>query len=46
MIGDLIISIRMFIKQNFFCLHKYRTVIRKDYGGGDFKECIKCENIK
>ena len=36
---------KTFIKQ-IFCIHKYKTVIRKDYRGGDFKECIKCEKIK
>ena len=38
-------DIKSFIKQ-IFCIHKYKTVIRKDYGGGDFQECIKCEKIK
>ena len=34
-----------FLKQ-VFCNHKWKTIIRKDYGGGDFEECIKCKKIK
>ena len=43
--GEIYLSIKFYLKQQF-CIHKYKTVIRKDYGGGDFKECIKCEKIK
>ena len=43
--GDIYLSIKEFIKQQF-CIHKYKTVIRKDYGGGDFEKCTKCQKIK
>lgn len=38
-------DIKSFIKQ-LFCNHKWKTVIRRDYGGGDFEMCVKCEKIK
>lgn len=43
--GDIYLSIKKFIKQNF-CIHKYKTIIKKDYGGGDYQECTKCEKIR
>lgn len=43
--GDIILNMRNFFK-GLVCIHKYKTVIRRDYGGGDFEECTKCEKIK
>jgi hypothetical protein len=46
MIGDLFLCLKIFIKQQFFCIHKYKIVNRKDYQGGSFYVCVKCEKIK
>lgn len=43
--GETYLLIKVFLKQQF-CIHRYKTVIRKDYGGGDFQMCIKCEKTK
>ena len=42
MIGDLILSIRQWIKQNF-CIHDYRPTC---YGGHYYRQCIKCGRVK
>ena len=46
MIGDLYLFVKLFIKQQFMCIHNYKIVNRKDYQGGSFYECVKCEKIK
>jgi hypothetical protein len=45
MIGDIVLSIKKFFHQHFFCIHKYKWIIRKDYGH-DFEVCEKCSKIK
>ena len=45
MIGDFVLSIKKFFHQHFFCIHKYKWIIRKDFGP-DFEVCEKCNKIK
>ena len=45
MTGDLILWIKTFFQQHFFCIHKYNWVHRKD-NGVDFEVCEKCDKIK
>jgi hypothetical protein len=45
MTGDLILWIKTFFHQHFFCIHKYKWIYRKD-NGADFEVCAKCEKIK
>lgn len=46
MIGDFLIAIKEFLHQHFLCLHDYKWINRKDYGGGSFELCEKCNKIK
>jgi hypothetical protein len=45
MIGDIVLSIKKFFYQHFFCIHKYKWVYRKD-NGDSFEVCEKCSKIK
>jgi hypothetical protein len=45
MIGNLILWIKEIIKQEFFCIHRYENINRKDLQGGSFLECNKCGKI-
>jgi hypothetical protein len=45
MIGNLILWIKTLIKQEFFCIHEYKIVHRKDLQGGSFCICRKCDKI-
>lgn len=45
MIGDLILWIQKVWKQQT-CIHKYIIVNRKDFEGGTFENCTKCDKIK
>lgn len=43
MIGDLYLKIKLFIKQNFLCIHKYKRF----HCGLDYQyiQCIKCGKL-
>lgn len=45
MIGDIILWFKKLIKQQT-CIHKYLWINRKDYSGGSFELCTKCDKIK
>jgi hypothetical protein len=45
MLGNSWIALKRFFHQHFFCIHKYKWVIRKDFGC-DFEVCEKCDLIK
>jgi hypothetical protein len=45
MLGDIFLGLKRFLHQHFFCIHHYKWIVRKDYGGSDFKICEKCEKI-
>lgn len=43
MLGDIILFLKEWWKQNITCRHKY---VYKEYGNINFKECQKYERIK
>lgn len=43
MIGDIILNIKTFVKQNLFCIHKYKYVGKLDFR---YEICLKCDKIK
>jgi hypothetical protein len=43
MIGDIILFLKTWWKQNVTCRHKY---VHKEYGRINFEECQKCGRIK
>jgi hypothetical protein len=45
MFGDLILYLKKVLKQQS-CIHNYKIVFRKDFQGGSFFECTKCEKLK
>lgn len=45
MFGDLILFFKKVFKQQT-CIHNYKIIIRKDFAGGTFQECTKCEKLK
>ena len=45
MLGNFLLFIKKFVRQNFFCLHTYISVYRKD-NGNTYQECVKCELLK
>lgn len=44
MLGDFIIWLKKSIQQQT-CIHDYKTVHRRDLGGGSFEKCKKCGRI-
>lgn len=47
MLGDLILAIKKWLKQNVFCIHDYKKKV-SGYDGipHSWKECTKCGKIK
>lgn len=45
MLGNILLFMKKFLKQNFICLHEYKYVNRKDTGDS-YRECTKCEILK
>lgn len=43
MIGDLILAIRKWWKQNITCIHDYQYFV---YSGYRYQKCTKCDKLK
>lgn len=46
MIGDLILWVKKFIKQNFICIHTYKKYGNTVYNPYSWLECTKCGKEK
>lgn len=46
MIGDILLVIRKFLHQQVFCIHNYKTKVRKDLYNLPYKKCEKCGRVK